>query len=133
MFGLFAMATLFNRNKQWHWQRWFELMALLPFVCQQLLAGHPGINQLYVLYGKQLGASVPLLGGLIGAAASAALLKLARLLQLALQQQQQQHGSSLGGTGATSKGRQQQQQPAADDPLQLLLKTAMAQLLKRVL
>lgn len=106
-------------------------MALLPFVCQQLLADHPGINQLHVLYGKQLGAWVPLLGGLIGAAASAALLKLARLLQLALQQQQQ-HSSSLGSTGATSKGRQQQQ-PAADDPLQLLLKTAMAQLLKRVL
>eukprot|EP00775_Hariotina_reticulata_P001907 gene1905-biopygen3393 len=129
MFGLFAMATVFSRHKQWHWHRAFELAVLLPFVCQQLLAGHIGISQYYTLHGQQLGAWVPLIGGLIGAAVSAALLELARMLQLALQQQQ---NSRPANTGAASNGGQQRQ-PAADDPLQLLLKAAVAQLVKRVL
>jgi membrane associated rhomboid family serine protease len=125
LFALFSMATLFNRRKTWHWQRLFELAVLLPFVCQQLLAGHAGMNQWCLLYGQCMGAWVPLLGGLAGAAAAAAVLALVRLLVSRVERQRQQQAAELAGG---------QQGPAGgDDSMSLLLTKALAQMLRRVL
>jgi hypothetical protein len=126
------MATLFNRRKNWHWQRVFELAVLLPFVCQQLLAGHAGMNQWCLLYGQRMGAWVPLLGGLAGAAAAAAVLALVRLLVSSVEQQQQQPQQRQQQAAAELAGGQQG--PAGgDDSLSLLLTKALAQMLRRVL
>ncbi|WIA42898.1 hypothetical protein OEZ86_008813 [Tetradesmus obliquus] len=129
-FALFAMATLFNRRKTWHWQRLFELAVLLPFVCQQLLAGHAGMAQWCLLYGQRLGAWVPLLGGLAGAAAAAAVLALVRMLVGSVerrqqQQRQQQAAAELAGG--------QQGPPGGEESMALLLTKALATMLRRVL
>jgi hypothetical protein len=104
LFGLFAAATVFNPHKQWHWQRVFELLVLLPFMLQQMLLGHQGLTHWCSLIGFRLpGAWVPLLGGVLGAAAAAGVLRLVRALQEGVavqrrqQQQQRQQGSRDGG------------------------------------
>jgi hypothetical protein len=121
------MATLFNRRKTWHWQRVFELAVLLPFVCQQLLAGHVGMNQWCLLYGQRMGAWVPLLGGLAGAAAAAALLAFVRLLVSSVEQRQRQQQAAAELAGG------QQGSTGGDDSFSLLLMKAVTQMLRRVL
>ncbi|KAF6259684.1 hypothetical protein COO60DRAFT_1460076 [Scenedesmus sp. NREL 46B-D3] len=130
LFALFAMATLFNRRKTWHWQRVFELAVLLPFVCQQLLAGHAGMSQWCLLYGHRMGAWVPLLGGLAGAGAAAAVLALVRLLVSSVEQRQQQQRRQQA---AAELAGGQQRPAGADDSMALLLTKALAQMLRRVL
>jgi hypothetical protein len=122
LFGLFAAATVFNPHKLWHWQRLFELLVLLPFMLQQMLLGHQGLTHWCSLAGFRLpGAWVPLLGGVLGAAAAAGVLMLVRALQegVAVQrrQQQQQVGSRDGGGGEV--------------PLSVLLARAAVQLLNK--
>jgi hypothetical protein len=124
------MATLFNRRKTWHWQRVFELAVLLPFVCQQLLAGHVGMNQWCLLYGQRMGAWVPLLGGLAGAAAAAAVLALVRLLVSSVEQRQQRQRQQQA---AAEMAGGQQGPAGGDDSLSLLLMKAVTQMLRRVL
>lgn len=142
MFGLFAAATVFNRHKQWHWQRGFELVALTPFVVQQLLAGHSssGLTHYWcsLLGGLREAAWVPLLGGFAGAAAAAGLWALVRALQAAVdearQQQQQQRRRHLGekqpGGGKVGGGGEGAEKEA---PVSALLARAAAQLLKKAL
>jgi hypothetical protein len=131
--GLFAMATLFNSGKSWHWHRWFEMAALLPFVALQLTGAHAGLAQWATLHGLRLPAAwVPLLGGLAGAAVAAALLQLGRIVaagiqqrrQQQYQQQQQAAGQQPGGPGP---GREQQLEPVT-----ALLSRAATLLLKRL-
>eukprot|EP00879_Flechtneria_rotunda_P011931 GHRR01012462.1.p1 GENE.GHRR01012462.1~~GHRR01012462.1.p1 ORF type:complete len:253 (+),score=92.03 GHRR01012462.1:1396-2154(+) len=129
MFGLFAMAAVFNRHKLWHWHRLFELAVLLPFVCQQLLASHASISQYYVIQGYKTGAWVPLLGGFVGAAVAAAILALVRLVQGAKQQKQGQQ-QQLGIADAKPPG---EGSPAGADATSVLLSAALKQLLRRVL
>lgn len=129
LFGLFSAATVFNRHKQWHWQRVFELLVLLPFTVQQMLLGHQGLTQWCNLMGFRLpGAWVPLLGGVLGAAAAAGVMAIVRALQegVAAQQRQQQQrerererqGGGLDGGGE------------GEVPMSVLLARAAAQLLK---
>jgi len=128
LFGLFSAATLFNRHKLWHWQRAFELCMLLPFVLQQMLAGHQGLTQWCSLVGFRLpGAWVPLLGGLAGAAAAAGVVVVVRAVQGSIETQRQQEAA---------RQRQQQQQQlggesSGETPMSVLLARAAAQLLKK--
>jgi len=139
LFGLFAMATLFNSHKTWHWHRWFELAALLPFVALQLTGAHAGLAQWCVLQGVRLPASwVPCLGGLAGAAAAAALLQLGRIVAAGIQQQQQQQqqaAAAAASAGQQGAGGGQQQQPGGEqqlEPVTALLSRAATLLLKRL-
>jgi hypothetical protein len=128
LFGLFGMATLFNAAKSWHWHRWFELVALLTFVALQLTSSQAGLAQWCVLRGVRLGGWVPLIGGLAGAAVSAGILALGRVVAAGIQQQQaaaaaaQQQQAGAEGSGA----------PQQQEPLTALLSRAAALVLKRL-
>lgn len=124
LFGLFSAATVFNRHKQWHWQRVFELLVLLPFTLQSMLCGHQGLTQWCSLMGFRLpGAWVPLLGGVLGAAAAAGVLALVRALQegVEVQRRQQRQVEKQGGSGDGS---------TRELPLSVLLAHAATQLLR---
>jgi hypothetical protein len=131
LFGLFSAATVFNRHKQWHWQRVFELLVLLPFTLQQMLCGHQGLTQWCSLMGFRLpGAWVPLLGGVLGAAAASGVLALVRALQEGVtaqrrQQQQQQQRERQAGSSREGSGE--------EVPMSVLLARAAAQLLRKKL
>lgn len=127
LFGLFSMATIFNSRKSWHWHRWFELAALLPFVAIQLTAAHVGLAQWGVINGVRLGDWVPLLGGLCGAAVSAALLLLGRIVAAGMQQQAAAAQQQPGG-----QGPQPGQVPGREEPLTALLTKAAALMLRRL-
>lgn len=127
LFGLFATATLFNSRKTWHWHRWFELAVLLPFVALQLTGAQAGLAQWCIIDGVRLGNWVPLLGGLAGAALSAALLQLARAVLAGLRQRQ-----AAAAPGAQGGQQQPPQLPGKDDPLVALIGKAATLLLKRL-
>lgn len=135
LFGLFSAASIFNRHKQWHWQRAFELCVLLPFVLQQMLVGHQGLTQWCSLVGFRLpGAWIPLLGGFLGAAAAAGVLMVVRALQSSMAAQRQQDEAArrrrqqqqMGGRGAGGGYEEE-----ATTPVSVLLARAAAQLLKK--
>lgn len=124
LFGLFSAATCFNRHKQWHWQRVFELLVLLPFTLQSMLCGHQGLTQWCSLMGFRLpGGWVPLLGGVLGAAAAAGVLAVVRALQegVEAQRSQQQQVQKQGANREASM---------PDLPVSVLLARAAAQLLR---
>jgi hypothetical protein len=129
LFGLFSAATAFNRHKHWHWQRVFELLVLLPFTLQQMICGHQGLTQWCSLMGFRLpGAWVPLLGGVLGAAAASGVLALVRALlegvaaQRRQQQQQQQRQAGISREGG-----------GGEVPMSVLLARAAAQLFRKKL
>jgi hypothetical protein len=135
LFGLFAMATLFSRAKSWHWHRWFELAALLPFVALQLTASQAALAPWCVVQGAKVGAWVPLLGGLAGAAAATVLLQLGRIVAAGIQQQRQQAAAAGGGGGALSGGGEGgggSGAAPAPEPVAALLGKAATLLLKRL-
>jgi hypothetical protein len=130
LFGLFAMATLFNPAKSWHWHRWFELGTLFPFVALQLATSQAALAPWWTVQGLKAGAWVPLLGGLAGAAVAASLLKLGRILAAGIQQQRQQAAAaaaSSGGGGGDTGGAAPPPEPVA-----ALLGKAATLLLRRL-
>jgi hypothetical protein len=125
LFGLFSAATVFNRHKQWHWQRVFELLVLLPFTLQSMLCGHQGLTQWCSLMGFRLpGAWVPLLGGVFGAAAAAGVLAVVRALQEGVEAQRSRQQQQVFKQGANREGG------TPELPLSVLLARAAAQLLR---
>lgn len=124
MFGLFMVATVFNRAKTWHWHRLFELAVLAPFVIMQLLQIQAGLAPWRVVHGYKVGSWVPLLGGFFGAVVATALLRLADMVYRGMQQRQQP---------MPQQQQQQQQKPGQDEPLSLLLSKAASILLKKLL
>ena len=135
LFGLFAAATALHARKAWHWHRWFELAALLPFVALQLAAPLGGLPAVAPLPGLRLpGACAPLLGGAAGAALAAALLLLARVVAAGIQQhrrQQQQQGGPPGGGGGGGGGGAEATAAPPQEPAALLTQAA-ALLLRRM-
>ena len=108
---------------------------LLPFTLQQLLAGHQGLTQWCSLMGFRLpGAWVPLLGGVLGAAAAAGVWAGVRALQEAVaaqQRKQQQKQQQLGRQGAGS--RDGGEAGGGEVPMSVLLARAAAALLRKQL
>lgn len=137
LFGLFALATLFNRHKTWTWHRLVEMGVLAPFVCQQLLQGQPAAMAAgYTMHGIKLGHAVPLLGGLVGAAATAALLRMthAAAERLRRRQEQQQRAAQQQQLAQQTEQLQRRLAPLAEEsPLSALLWRAASLLLRKAL
>lgn len=97
---------------------------LLPFTLQSMLCGQQGLTQWCSLMGFRLpGAWVPLLGGVLGAAAAAGVLALVRALQEGVEVQRSQQ-QQVEKQGASRDGCIQEL------PLSVLLARAAAQLLR---